>query len=228
MIRLFAPPTRDVFIRPDGVTATNLVLHILAFIALFVPLQRAAKENLLDRLVVFLVPPDEVGTRDRGEGKVAWNVAAQDAGLFRHGAEDAGNTDNLAPRGRVPLLEAADLEAANRPLPSDNALTVLEVDSAVVRDPSSSAPEYPPHLLLKGIEGSAAVRYVVDSTGDVDTLTYRVVQATDVDFAVAVRRALPNMRFHPAIRGGHRVRQLVEQTFRFRVVPSDTVHPPPA
>ncbi len=228
MIRLFAPSTRDAFIRPDGVTATNFVLHILAFIALFVPLQRAARENLLDRLVVFLVPPDEVGTRARGEGKLPWNAAAQDAGLLRRGAADVGNTNNLAPRGKAPVLSAADLAAADRPLPSDNALTVLEVDSAVVRDPTSSAPEYPPHLLVKGIEGLASVRYVVDSTGDVDTLTYRVLRATHDDFAVAVRRALPNMRFRTAIRGGQRVRQLVEQTFRFRVVPSDTAHSPTA
>jgi protein TonB len=54
-------------------------------------------------------------------------------------------------------------------------------------------------------------------------MTYRVVKATHPDFAVAVRRALPGMRFRPAIRGGFVVRQLAEQVFTFRIAPRDTV-----
>jgi TonB family protein len=79
--------------------------------------------------------------------------------------------------------------------------------------------------LQRGIEGSAAVRYVVDTLGNVDTLTYRVVSATHEEFALAVRRALPHMRFRPAVQGGQRVRQLVQQTFTFRVTRRDTVPP---
>jgi TonB family protein len=104
--------------------------------------------------------------------------------------------------------------------PEEVALTVLEVDSAVVRDPTSAAPEYPAHLLHSGVQGRAEVRYVVDTLGSVDTLSYRVLRASHVDFAVSVRRALPNMRFRPAMQGGRRVRQLIEQTFSFRINPS--------
>jgi protein TonB len=104
---------------------------------------------------------------------------------------------------------------------------VLEVDSAVVREPTSAAPEYPAHLLNSGLQGLAEVRYVVDTLGFVDTLSYRVVRATHIDFAVSVRRALPGMRFRPAMRSGIRVRQLVEQTFRFKITaPTGPVTPP--
>jgi TonB family protein len=106
---------------------------------------------------------------------------------------------------------------------------VLEVDSAVVFDPTSAAPEYPPHLQAKGIEGYAQVRYVVDTSGLVDTMTYRVLNTSNSDFAVAVRRALPNMHFRPAMQSGFKVRQLVEQNFRFRLAPpTDTTTRKPA
>jgi TonB family protein len=228
MIRLFAPPTDDVMFRSRAVTGANLVLHLAALIALLVPIGSVAKEDLLDRLVVFLVPPDKTEGEEPGPGAAFWNSATADAGRGHTGAEATGDDQRLAARGSIPTLQASDLTASDRPLPGDNALTVLEVDSAVVREPESAAPDYPAHLLARGIEGFASVRYVVDSTGLVDTLTYRVIQATAPDFAVEVRRVLPAMHFRPALQGGRRVRQLVEQTFRFRIVPTDTIPRPPA
>ena len=228
MIRLFAPPTDDVVFRSRPVTAANGVLHVVALIVLLVPIGRVAKEQLLDRFVVFLVPPDKTGGGGSEPGASSWSSTAPDAGRVRTGAQPAGDDPNIAARGSIPTLQATDLMAPDRPLPGDNALTVLEVDSAVVRDPQSAAPEYPAHLLERGIEGFASVRYVVDSTGLVDTLTFRVVRATVPDFAVEVRRVLPAMRFRPALQGGNRVRQLVEQTFRFRIAPTDTTPKPPA
>jgi len=228
MIRLFAPPTDDVVFRSRVVTAANGVVHVAALIALLVTIGRVAKEEMLDRLVVFLVPPDKTGSDAAGPAVASWSSTATDAGRANSGAESSGDDAQVAARGSIPLLRASDLTALDGPLPGDNALTVLEVDSAVVRDPESAAPEYPAHLLAQGIEGFASVRYVVDSTGRVDTLTYRVIQATVPDFAVEVRRILPAMRFRPALQGGRRVRQLVEQTFRFRIAPADTLPGPPA
>jgi hypothetical protein len=98
--------------------------------------------------------------------------------------------------------------------PEDHAYTELQVDSAASRDPSSAAPDYPRWMLQKGIEGSAAVLYVVDSTGTVDTTTYRVISATHPDFSMAVRLALPASA-SAGVSEGHPVRQLVQQTFRF-------------
>jgi TonB family protein len=180
-----------------------------------------AKEDLLDRLVVFLVPPDKTGGKAPGAGAASWNSVAADAGRVQSGVPATGDDSRLAARGKIPTPQASDLTAADRPLPGDNALTVLEVDSAVVRDPASAAPDYPAQLLARGVEGFASVRYVVDTTGLVDTLTYHVIEATAPDFAVEVRRVLPAMHFRPALQGGRRVRQLVEQTFRFRIAPTD-------
>ncbi|MEK7381028.1 MAG: energy transducer TonB [Gemmatimonadota bacterium] len=129
----------------------------------------------------------------------------------------AGESDTLLTRDQVdPLLQ----------LLGESVLTELEVDSAVRRDPSSAAPEYPLDLLGLNIEGSAFVLYVVDSTGEVDTRTYRVVRATHPGFAAAVQRALPRMRFSPAVLHGQPVRQLVQQNFAFRIQRPDTSRPP--
>jgi TonB family protein len=225
MIRLFAPPTRDVVLRPDAVTLANLVLHAAVAVALLVPLGTAAKEQIFDRLVVYLIPPDQRGSRDRELGSPSIDAGALDAGR-RDGSREVPADRSRAPtHGSVPTLTATDLIASEDIRPGDNALSVLEVDSAVVRDPLSAAPEYPRQLLAGGIEGLAQVRFVVDTTGVVDTITYRVVRATQPDFAVAVRMALTGMHFRPAIQGGQRVRQLVEQTFNFHIIPRDTAKP---
>jgi protein TonB len=223
MIRIFSPSTRDGLLRPDAVTTVNFLVHVAVGVLLSVPLGHAVESGLADRLVVYLVPPDQAGARDRGPGQLPWRSSASAAGETAGRPAPFPDSDPVTPRGAAPAVEATEVEAATRLLPGDNALTVLEVDSVVARDPASAAPEYPPRLLAQGVEGYAAVRWVVDSTGAVDTLTYRVVQANHPDFAVAVRQALPRMRFRPAIREGHRVRQLVEQTFRFKITPGDTV-----
>ena len=104
-----------------------------------------------------------------------------------------------------------------QPVTHDSAFSVLEVDIAVVRSENSAAPAYPLSLLQKGITGSVAARYVVDTTGFADTSSFEVLRATHRDFVAAVRAALPYMRFSPAKIGSRRVRQLVEQEFTFRI-----------
>jgi outer membrane biosynthesis protein TonB len=166
-----------------------------------------------------------VGRAEGGIGSTTYSTAPADGGLPRSALAPIGEEPEITALGYQPILEAGDLEVTS-PSDGDNAFTVLEVDSAIVRDPASAAPEYPPHLLQGGIEGSAAVRFVVDSTGEVDILTYRVLKTTHSDFAVSVRRALPLMHFKPAVYAGKRVRQLVEQSFSFRISPQDGVTRP--
>jgi len=224
MIRLFAPPTRDVFLRPDPATVGTFVLHVAICVLLLVPLSRVAKEQIFDRLVVYLVPPQQdTGTRERDLGESVVSAVATNGGSTTAPADRTGTFESRQPKGAKPALDPSEVVAPATVLPGDNALSKLEVDSTVLRDPTSAAPEYPRTLLDRGIEGSAAVRFVVDTDGVVDTLTYRVLRATHPDFATAVRVALKGMRFRPAIRGGDKVRQLVEQTFSFKIAPRDSL-----
>lgn len=224
MLRLFAPPTREPVLSRNPLTAANLLFHLAVLGALLVPLKRIVTTPLLDRELVYLVPPDQLDAPEREHGLTPFHAPPAAAGVFgRDAVPTAPATEEIVGRGNTPQITAAELDAAAASQRKvEVAVTELDVDSAVVRDPSSAAPSYPPSLEAKGITGSAQVRFVVDTLGMVDTLSYRVIVATHDDFAVAIRRALPGMRFRPAIQRGHRVRQWVEQTFHFRLVPRDT------
>jgi len=83
------------------------------------------------------------------------------------------------------------------------AFAMLDVDSAAARDPRSAAPAYPPDMEARGVEGLVRVRFVVDSTGLIDVSTIKVLESTNESFARAVRAAMPEMRFRPALMAMH-------------------------
>jgi periplasmic protein TonB len=96
-------------------------------------------------------------------------------------------------------------------------LTERFVEKVVVALPGT-APRYPDMLRQAGVEGDVRAQFVVDTLGRVEPGSVRVLEATHDQFAAAVRTALSSRaRFKPAEAGGHKVRQLVEQTFTFRL-----------
>ena len=114
----------------------------------------------------------------------------------------------------------------------DSVFSELQVDSTVARYPGSAAPAYPLDMLRQNVQGSVVTQYVVDTTGFADTTSLKVIRSTHPDFTNAVRAALPFMRFYPAKVGLHKVRQLVEQEFSFKIEQaatqaSDTKKPEP-
>ena len=74
---------------------------------------------------------------------------------------------------------------------------------------------YPDSLLNESIGGSVVARFVVDTTGVVEMNTVELTAATHRLFANAVRLALREARFSPAVREGQHVRQVVTLPFRF-------------
>lgn len=175
--------------------------------------------------VFFLLPPDRVDAQQRQTdiirlGKVGGNLAG---GTDLTGP---GETRNLAAsrgtrrwgqrsrtRGEIPF-------GPQPVLVPDTAFSVLEVDQMVERYEGSAAPIYPRELIATGTEGQVQATYVVDTTGRVDTSTFQVIQSDDPRFTESVRTALDGMRFRPAKRAGKTVRQLVQQRFRFQILPS--------
>ena len=100
---------------------------------------------------------------------------------------------------------------------SPRAMTEIEVDSAAALDPSAVGPEYPPDLMQAGIQGVVYAQFVVDSDGHADTLNLQVLEKVEPQFVAAVKQALPNMKYKPAVFAGRRVNQLVQQAFVFRI-----------
>jgi len=91
------------------------------------------------------------------------------------------------------------------------------VEKAVIALPGSAQPRYPSMLQSAGLEGEVRTQFVVDTLGRVEQGSVHVLESTHEMFSNSVRDALARARFRPAEAGGHKVRQLVEQTFTFRI-----------
>jgi TonB family protein len=174
--------------------------------------------------VFFLLPPDRVDAPLRQTERIQWGRLGTD---LEGGAKLAPPGDGLRVRGPAyrprPWGERSGAHGQTpfgpAPFLSDTAFSVLEVDETVERFEGSAAPVYPRDLIATGTEGQVQAIYVVDTTGRVDTTTIQVVESDDPRFSESVRTALAGMRFRPAKRGGKCVRQLVQQRFRFQIIP---------
>jgi protein TonB len=91
------------------------------------------------------------------------------------------------------------------------------VQKPVVQVPGSAAPRYPELLKAGGVEGEVLVEFTVDTTGRADPASLKVLKSTHELFALAVKNAMPGMRFLPAEVDGRRVKQLVRQPFVFAI-----------
>lgn len=99
---------------------------------------------------------------------------------------------------------------------SGKAYSENQVDKAVelVR---ASTPRYPDQMRSAGIEGNVTVRYIVDASGKVEPGSIEILDTPNPAFNQAIRTALLNSRYRAAEAGGSKVRQLVEQSFTFRL-----------
>jgi protein TonB len=100
---------------------------------------------------------------------------------------------------------------------SDQPYFEFQVEKPVQQIPGTGTPRYPDALRSSGVEGEVQAQFVVNEDGKADVSTYKVLKATNDLFASAVRTALPQMRFYAAEVGGHKVKQLVQQSFQFKL-----------
>lgn len=104
-------------------------------------------------------------------------------------------------------------------VPTDQSQTYFEfqVEKPVVSAPGSASPRYPEILKSAGVEGEVLAQFVVDTTGRAENGSFKVLKTSHELFALAVKNALPGMRFLPAEVGGKKVKQLVQQPFVFAI-----------
>ncbi len=93
----------------------------------------------------------------------------------------------------------------------------FQVEKPVQQIPGTGTPRYPDALRSSGVEGEVQAQFIVNEEGRAETGSFKVLKATNDLFASAVRSALPQMRFYAAEVGGKHVRQLVQQSFQFRL-----------
>jgi TonB family protein len=208
-------------------TVTHAVLIGLSVIGT----QKASgvpEESIANR-VYYLPPPDRVPNQAGRQEQIQWTTLGVPTNPLGQFADVPTGRSELGKRAVTDQLDGLKLGLDSVSLPAlpaiggtDSAFSVLDVDSAVTRHPWSAAPAYPAEMLKQKLEGSVFVRYVVDTSGLADPVSFEVLRSTHADFTAAVRSALPDMRFNPARIGRRRVRQLVEQEFSFRITPDNT------
>jgi TonB family protein len=108
----------------------------------------------------------------------------------------------LSPRAEAPDASASVYEEIVKPAPLSGSRT----------------PKYPENLRQAGVEGEVLVSFTVDESGQPDVATFKVIRSTHELFSVAVREALPGMRFRPAERDGRKVKLTVQEPFTFTLV----------
>jgi TonB family protein len=195
------------------------VVILLAIIATRPPASMA-NDGLANR-IFYIPPPDRPATPPGGRETVHYVTLAQGLGAgpgpSTLDARRPIGTPEQSREAGSEHVDTATTPPATGETNTDSVFTITEVDSAVVRSANSAAPAYPLDLLEKHIEGFVLARYVVDTTGFADVTSLEVLKATHPGFEQAVRDALPYMRFSAAKIGTQKVRQLVEQTFTFRI-----------
>jgi TonB family protein len=180
--------------------------------------------SLLDfsrQQLYYLPPPD----RQPGHAAVEQlQFIAVDAGRPATGAESPLGKHVGRPkardehdRGGVTARQNVARPAAAATAPADSVYSVLSLEQSAQRVEESAAPVYPPQMLAQGIEGVVRTRFVIDTTGRADSSSLEVLASSNDAFELAVRASLPGMRFLAANVVGHRVRQMVEQEFDFRL-----------
>ena len=80
---------------------------------------------------------------------------------------------------------------------------------------SQPAPKYPPVFASAGIGGAVTLQFVVDTLGNVEPGSVKVLEASHDPFATAAVQAIKASRFRPGRMRGEPIRQLVQQRVRF-------------
>ena len=114
----------------------------------------------------------------------------------------------------APAARAQAAHASETSTTADQAFFDFQVDQTV-RVKSGKAPVYPDRMRLSNIEGQVIVQFVVDESGAAQMSTFKVLKASDNELAEAVRRAISSSSYFPAEVRGRKVRQLVQQPFKF-------------
>ena len=79
--------------------------------------------------------------------------------------------------------------------------------------------QYPPSMRRSGIGGEVVAQFVVDRSGRAVMETFKPLTSSGPEFTAAVKAALPNWRFDPAVIRGTKVSQLIQQAFQFTAPP---------
>lgn len=95
----------------------------------------------------------------------------------------------------------------------------FQVEKQASPSPGSATPRYPDTLQTAGITGEVIAQFVIDTSGQVEMNTFKVIKSDNDLFTDAVKAVLPKDRFYPAEVGGRHVKELVQEPYVFNMKP---------
>jgi protein TonB len=114
----------------------------------------------------------------------------------------------------LPVAAHAQQQVASSAMSTEQTYLAFQVDRTVsIKTPVR--PQYPEALRAGGVEGEVLVQFIVDENGNAQMSTFKVLKSTDNAFTEAVKLAVSSTRYTPAELSGHKVKQLVQQPFKF-------------
>jgi len=130
-----------------------------------------------------------------------------------------------ARRHRTAAGDPVDLEKL---LAARAVYTSDQVDDPVQLAQRSIEPVYPDSLWRAAVPGRVMAEFIVDAAGLIEAGSLRIVSSTHTFFAAAVKSALEDAAFRPAVLAGKSVRQIVQLPFVFAPPerPADAIPPP--
>jgi TonB family protein len=115
----------------------------------------------------------------------------------------------------IAVKAASESELPRTPSDPTKPYFEFQVEKPAAMRPGMSAMVYPPMLRSAQVEGTVLASFVVDTNGDVDMSTFKVLKSDHELFTHAVKTALPSIKYLPAEVGGRKVKQLLQQPFVF-------------
>ena len=112
------------------------------------------------------------------------------------------------------LAPAARAQSAATSNAAEQTFFDFQVDQTV-RVKTVHAPVYPDRLRAANVDGQVLVQFVVDEHGMAQMNTFKVLKSTDNELTESVKRAISETSYFPAETGGRKVKQLVQQPFKF-------------
>lgn len=178
--------------------------------ARFAPMLAPSRSQLARRIAVMTATPPRRPSAQILAASVVASLALAAACSNRVSDGLMGPTPAAARQNVAPI--AADQPVTTTP---DRPCFEFQVDTPTLMVRGSKGPTYPPSLRAAKVEGAVLTQFVVTPNGTVDMSTFKVLNSDDPLFAEAVRVAVADMQFTPALLGGRAVQQLVQQAFQF-------------
>nr|MBA3890565.1 energy transducer TonB [Gemmatimonadaceae bacterium] len=158
--------------------------------------------------------PTSISAPDLNAIPTVTDVVARASDIAGTSSAAKSGAGSASGTGRAVSQSTGDVVSASR---GDGSAWGEEQVDVAVRQQGAANLKYPDRLRAANVSGTVMMRFIVGANGRVEMSSVKVLDSPHDEFTAAVKDALRSMRFRAAEVRGTKVRQLVEQSFTFRL-----------